>query len=237
MRGKPGFLEGLLEIAFPPACLACGNVLPASAHFCQVCAEEVERLPEPHCRRCAEPGDFERVCPRCELRPPPFTRAFAPFAHHGPIARAIHRFKYEDRPELAPGLARMLVEESRNFLAASPEVLCAIPLHADRFRARKYDQARLLAREAARLMGRQYPLDGLARRRATQRQVGLAESEREQNVAGAFHASEPVRGRRVLLLDDVFTTGATARAAGAAVLEAGAKEVQVLTLARAFSTV
>lgn len=65
----------------------------------------------------------------------------------------------------------------------------------------------------------------------------MAESEREQNVAGAFHASEPVRGRRVLLLDDVFTTGATARAAGAAVLEAGAKEVQVLTLARAFSTV
>lgn len=227
--------RALLEIAFPPACVACARVLRIDGLFCPSCRLEVERLPEGGCAQCAERGDFPgRRCPRCATRPPPFTRAFAPFTHEGAIARAVHHFKYEDQPELAPALARLLADEAARFLDASPGFLCAIPLHRSRLRRRRYDQAELLTRELASLTGRER-FEGLSRTRATERQVGLSEAARVANVRGAFQASQLARGREVLVVDDVFTTGATARAASLALLQGGAQSVRVLTLARAFS--
>jgi ComF family protein len=226
--------EELGEIFFPPTCLACAEVLPAASFFCEDCVENLERLPPAHCVLCAEPGVFPGGrCPRCALRPPPFVRAFAPFAHDGPIARAIHQFKYEDHPELAPGLARLLISETDGMFSRAL-VVCAIPLHEARFRERKYDHAQLFASAVAQL-SRRALAQALTRRRATRRQVGLSEAGRELNVAGAFRASREIEKKRVLLIDDVFTTGATARAAANALLEAGAQGVEVLTLARAFS--
>lgn len=131
-------------------------------------------------------------------------------------------------------MGKLLNSEARTFLSTAAPVVCAIPLHERRFRERKYDHARLLALALAKRSDRPI-LQALTRHRATERQVGLSEVDRELNVAGAFRASSAVRNQRVLLVDDVFTTGATARAAAAALLEAGADEVQVLTLARAFS--
>ncbi len=227
--------EGLAEIFFPPTCLACAQVLPVASFFCEHCAAQVERLPWPHCIQCSEPGAFPQGrCPRCAFRPPPFNRAFAPFAHDGPIARAIHQFKYEDHPELAPGLAKLLISEARDFLSTSAAVVCAIPLHRKRFRERKYDHAQLLAGALAKQSGRRV-VQALTRWRSTDRQVGLSEIDRELNVAGAFRSSMQLDHEQVLLVDDVFTTGATARAASRALLQGGAKKVAVLTLARAFS--
>ncbi len=227
--------EGLAEIFFPPMCLACAEVLPAAEFFCRRCVERVERLPTPHCVQCAEPGAFALGrCPRCAARPPPFHRAFAPFAHQGPIARAIHQFKYEDHPELATGLAHLLCLEAGAFASAGA-LVCAIPLHDKRFRGRKYDQAQLLAGALAKRTGQRCAA-ALTRWRETKRQVGLSEAQREVNLAGAFRASAEIRDQRVLLVDDVFTTGATARAAAAAVLDRGARSVEVLTLARAFTS-
>jgi ComF family protein len=229
-------LQALLELLYPPACLACARVLPARAFFCETCDTALERLPPKRCRTCAEPGDFPRAtCPRCRASPPPFSRAWAPFAHEGPLARAIHRFKYEDHPELAAPLAALLAEESRDFLSQAPPLVLALPLHPRRYRERQYDQAQLLAGELARATGRTAPVGLLTRARETQRQVGLSESERARNVAGAFSASPAVAGQALLLVDDVLTTGATARAAATALRAAGASRVEVLTLARAFS--
>jgi ComF family protein len=229
-------LHALLELLYPPACIACAKVMPVRAAFCETCDIAVERLPPARCRTCAEPGTFPRdTCPRCRLSPPPFSRAWAPFAHEGPVARAIHRFKYEDHPELAPALAELLASECRQFLSRAPALLVALPLHDRRFRERKYDQAQLLAGELARATGRQAPVGLLTRARETRRQVGLSESERAHNVAGAFTASPSAAGQEVLLVDDVLTTGATVRAAATALREAGAARVEILTLARAFS--
>ena len=230
-------LGALLDVLFPPGCAACGRLLidAAGAFFCPDCQHDVERLPGNSCLTCAEPGDFHGGrCQRCTSRPPPFSRAFAPFAHEGAIARAVHQFKYVDHPELGRPLAQLLARESANFLASAPGIFCAIPLHRSRLRRRRYDQAELLARELALLTGRDR-LEALTRTRPTERQVGLSESARVANVAGAFAASTVVRGREVLLVDDVFTTGATARAAAAALISAGARSVQVLALARAFT--
>jgi ComF family protein len=228
-------LAGLVDIFYPPACAACGAVISVAAAFCLACELELERLPEQHCLRCSEPGNFETGhCPRCELRPPPFSRAFAPFSHQGPIARAIHQFKYEDHPELAPILAAVLAREARDFIDTAPGILCAIPLHRSRLRRRKYDQAQLLVQQFAYQTGRSAG-DCLRRIRNTRRQVGLTEAQREQNVAGCFEARGEWSGKSVLLLDDVFTTGATARAAASVLRAAGADEIQVLAIARAFA--
>lgn len=226
-------MEGLLELVFPPYCLACGRVLEAAGFFCEACAPAVTPLPEERCRRCAEPGHFAQgLCPRCVLRPPPFSRVVAPFSHDGAVARAIHLFKYEDRPELAAPLADLVWRQLGPELSEAPEAIAAVPLHASRFRERKYDQAHLLAVELAKRAGRHYLPRALERTRATRRQVGLEEAAREENVRDAFRAGA-VRGRRILLVDDVFTTGATARAAAEALRAAGATEAWVLTVARA----
>jgi ComF family protein len=230
-------LGGLLDVLYPPACVACARVLPGpGSSFCAECAREVQENTASACRRCAEPGDYDDgPCERCRRRPPPFARAFSPFVHEGPVARAIHQFKYEDHPELAHPLGELLVERSRSFLDSAPRALCAIPLHKKRLHERKYDQAQLLVEELGRLTGRSVAAEALVRLRFTERQVGLDEAERELNVAGAFQASAEAAGQRFLLVDDVLTTGATARHAARALLDAGAAEVQVLTLARAFT--
>lgn len=234
--GARGVLGGLLELLYPPACVACARVLPGRGFFCETCDTAVERLPRAVCATCAEPGTFpNHTCPRCRTSPPPFVRAWAPFAHEGPMARTIHRFKYEDHPELAAPLADLLTEESLDFLSTAPRLVAALPLHVRRFHQRKYDQAQLLAGALAKATGREAPVGLLARTRETQRQVGLSEAERATNVQGAFLASPDVAGRAVLLVDDVFTTGSTARAAAEALLDAGATRVEVLTLARAFT--
>ena len=229
-------LQQLLELLYPPACIACAKVLAVRTAFCETCDLAVERLPTARCRTCAEPGTFPRhTCTRCHDAPPPFTRAWAAFAHEGPVARAIHRFKYEDHPELAPALAELLASECRQFLARAPPVLVALPLHDKRFRERGYDQAWLLVQALARATGREALPDVLLRARETRRQVGLSEAERALNVAQAFRATASAPGREFLLVDDVLTTGATVRAAAEALQAAGAARIEVLTLARAFS--
>lgn len=227
----------LLDLAYPPACLACDAVLDEPQPFCEACALSVEPLGDQVCATCGEPDlPTGSRCPRCVLRPPPFLAAYAPFAHEGALARAIHRFKYEDHPELALPLAVLGAQAAAPFLATLPAdtALLGLPLHTARLRARKYDQAQLLTAALAKTLRRRWLKDGLARVRATTRQVGLTEPLREANVRGAFEAGAELRGESLLLVDDVFTTGATARAASAALQEAGAREVRVLTLARAY---
>jgi len=228
--------DGLLDVVFPPACVGCARVLPGpGAFFCAECALQVEEVPSRACPRCAEPGDFApALCPRCEARRPPFSRSFAAFVHEGPIALAIHHFKYEDHPELALPLGALLARKAKGFLPSAPAHLCAVPIHDSRLYERKFDHAQLLVEELASRTGRAVLPFALRRTRATRRQVGLPEDERELNVAGAFAADEAaVAGRDVLLVDDVLTTGATARSAAHALRAAGAHDVQVLTLARA----
>jgi ComF family protein len=226
-------MDGLLELVYPPACVACDEVLPGAGFFCEACAALVLETPSPHCRRCSEPGRFvSGRCPRCEASPPPFAFAFAPFEHEGAVARAIHRFKYEQRPDLARPLASLLARTAREVLPRAAGALVPAPLHIKRYRERGYDQATLLAVELGAVLRRPVHDDWLTRTRETTRQVGLSEAARDANVRGAFEASAAVRGHEVVLVDDVYTTGSTASEATRSLLDAGATRVTVLTLAR-----
>lgn len=225
----------ILDVVFPERCVGCDGVLSQPiTFFCEDCAHEVEEIPDAACVRCNEPGTHASgVCPRCTRRPPKFKVAFARLEHSGAVARAIHRFKYEGHPELARPLGAMLMAGARQFLVRPQDWVVPIPLHATRYRERGYDQTALLAVEVARVGRMVLHDEALTRVKPTSRQVGQSDEEREANVAGAFEASPKVKGARVLLIDDVLTTGATANEAARALLEAGALEVQVLTLARA----
>ncbi|MCC6337952.1 MAG: ComF family protein [Myxococcales bacterium] len=226
--------DAVADVFFPPACAACDEVLPAPGAFCEDCRALVLEVGDVHCPRCGEPGRFpEDGCPRCRALPPPFTRAFAPFEHDGAMARAVHRFKYEDRPDLARPLGRLLAASAQRALSSMPGPFIPLPLHVSRFRERKFDQAALLCVALAEVLRRPVEDAWLSRTRATPRQVGLSDVQREENVAGAFLAAPAVRGQSVVLVDDVLTTGATAREAARALLHAGAERVFVLTLARA----
>jgi ComF family protein len=225
----------VLDAVFPERCVACDTVLSQpKTFFCAECTPEVEALPSIACGRCHEPGAHaEGLCPRCSRHLPKFSVAYAPLEHDGAVARAIQRFKYENHPELARPLGGLLVQTCEAFLAQAPGALVPLPLHASRYRERGYDQTALLAVEVAKLTRRLLRDDALERVKPTRRQVGKTDEERAENVAGAFAASPKVKGLKLLLLDDVLSTGATANEAASALLDAGAVEVQVLTLARA----
>ena len=160
-------------------------------------------------------------------------RHLAAIEHEGALARAIHRFKYEDRADLARPLGALLAAVAAQEWPRLPGVLVPLPLHEARYRERKFDQAALLAAELATRSGRPLQLDWLRRTRDTARQVGLNEALREANVRGAFHVARPLTGHDVVLVDDVLTTGASAREAVRVLKAAGAGRVSVLTLARA----
>ena len=227
-------LEAIADVVWPPTCAACDAVLPVAGTFCEACAHEVTELPAVHCARCAEPGDFAAsLCGRCVAEPPPWEKAWAGFEHEGALARAIHRFKYEDRADLARPLGALLAAVANEVLPQLPGALVPLPLHEARYRERKFDQAALLATELASRTGRSLRLDWLQRTRDTARQVGLSEEMREANVRGAFIARADVQGADVVLVDDVLTTGASAREAVRVLKAAGAGRVSVLTLARA----
>jgi ComF family protein len=216
----------LLDLVFPPRCAACGEGVEAEP-FCPVCAGAVDAVPA-GCARCGHPG-ASPLCGACAADPPAFDAVRAGGLFGGPLADAVHAFKYGGRAALARPLGAWLA--SRIALPAGAAV-AAVPLARGRRIERGYDQAALLADALARAAGARRERAVLRRVRETPPQVGKTRAERARNVARAFEATRAVGGDLVLV-DDVVTTGATADAAAGALRRAGARSVVVVALARA----
>jgi ComF family protein len=230
VTGASAFGAALLDLLYPPRCAACGEGLRSSAHgpFCSVCVEAVDPVPA-GCRRCGLPGPGP-VCGACLAAPPSFESCRAGGLFGGPLADAIHALKYRDRPALARPLGAWLAGRVPSLREVA---IVSVPLGRKRRLSRGYDQAALLARAFGRASGRLPFLPcALVRTRETKPQVGRVRADRLRNVRGAFRAAEVVSGRDILLVDDVVTTGATADACGEALLQAGARSVHVIALAR-----
>ena len=225
-------MRALLDLFFPPRCPGCRELIAGAGPFCARCLETLAEVPLACCPRCGEPEALE-ICEHCRGAPPAFEKASAPYLHGGALADAIHRLKYEDRPHLAAPLASLVLARLAPELDWC-EIVVPVALHPNRLRKRGYDQALLIARELARRTHKEVVARAVKRVRDTPPQVGRDRAQRAANVMGAFAAdAQKVAGRRVLLVDDVLTTGATAQAAARALVDAGARAVRVVALARA----
>jgi ComF family protein len=229
----------VLDLVYPERCAACDAWIEQPG-LCPVCRMSLWRVGVA-CDVCGEPlaAAEATTCRRCASSPPPFRRVFAPWRYGGELATAVLRFKYGRRRDLARPLAHLLAREYvRAIRQDETDLIVPVPLHPRRLRARGFSQAHELAR-ALRSIASVPSIDtaptALARGRDTAEQAGLSRLERARNVANAFDVRRAalVRDRRVLLVDDVVTTGATAAACARALVRAGAAAVSVLALARA----
>lgn len=224
------YLKALADLFYPQRCVGCG--VRASDLLCAGCYEALPRIGLPVCRRCGMPTAFDTpVCEDCKGRDLLFDSARAPLRYEGVGEEIVHALKYRGYVTVAPRLAAPLmigaVRDAGRFDAVVP-----VPLHRSRLAKRGFNQAAVLAREVAGGIGVRFE-EGLLRAvRGTRDQVELSAAERRANVRGAFRTESRVRGR-VLLVDDVQTTGATLSECAGVLKDAGASEVYALSLCRA----
>ncbi len=228
-----------LDLLLPPRCLACGGLVGEAHSLCTDCWRSVAFITPPLCACCGYPFEFDAgsgaLCGACTHDPPPWARARAAFRYDDASRALILAFKYRDRTDAAKAYARWLVRAG-NELLTQADVLVPVPLHWSRLFSRRYNQAALLAAGVSKLSGVPHLATALRRRRWTRSQTGLDAEGRRRNVRAAFAVpARQVRrleGRRIVLVDDVLTTGATVGGCIAALKKAGAASVDVLTLAR-----
>ena len=238
-RGLAGLGGMLLDQLYPPGCIACRAPLADEDGLCPACFAGLAQISAPLCPVLGVPFDADlgsdTVSAEALADPPPFARARAAVAYGEIAGTLVSRLKYGDRPELARFCARLMQVAGHDFWAARP-LLASVPLHISRLRFRRYNQSLLLAQELARLTGLDVDPHLVRRHRKTRQQVGLSGDGRLRNVQGAFSVHprlpERLRGRPVVLIDDVYTTGATVKAVTRVLKRAGVGEVNVLTFAR-----
>jgi len=237
---KPGprvraLWRGALDLIFPPQAIDGGAAMAGG--LSAGAWSRIQWLDGPVCDGCGVPFEYELGvrCAACLARPRAFDRARAACLYDETSREPILKLKHADRTDLAPLFARWLGRAARELIAEA-DAIAPVPLHPSRLLSRRYNQAAEIARPLARMSGVAYLPDALVRRRATDTQGGKSGSGRKRNVAGAFEVppgrGAQVAGKRVLLVDDVLTTGATAESCARALKSAGALRVDVAVVAR-----
>ncbi|KPF77819.1 hypothetical protein IP88_05440 [alpha proteobacterium AAP81b] len=232
-------LQALIDLVLPPRCPACRRIVDGDDRFCGDCWQQLVFITAPQCARCGDPFDHDlgagALCGACLAALPRYDSARAALVYGGPARDVILGLKHGDRQHLARLMARAMARAAGPMLeAAAAPLLVPVPLHWTRLVRRGANQAALIAAALRRQTGAELALFALIRARATPASRGLGRAARARNVRGVFRVADKARvtGRRVILVDDVLTTGATAEACARVLRRAGAAEVHVLTFAR-----
>jgi len=227
-----------LDIALPTLCVACREPVDGDG-VCAQCWAKLSFIAKPYCPRLGIPFVYdpgpELLSMEAIANPPAYQRARAAVRYDDVARTLVHALKYQDRTDLAPAMGRWMARAGRELLDEA-DALVPVPLHWQRAWGRRYNQSGALARIIARQSGVKFASEALRRVRPTEQQIGLSRSQRASNVQGAFKVVDnrrsEIQGRRVVLVDDVLTTGATVDACARALLRAKAASVDVLVFAR-----
>jgi ComF family protein len=232
--------RGALDLLYPPLCIGCRAQVSEPGSLCASCWKDIDFLEGPACLCCGLPFDLDpgsdTLCAACLANPPSFDRARAVLRYDEKSRGPILALKHGDRLDLVPGFARWLDRAGRALLDTA-DVVVPVPLHPGRLWSRRYNQAAELARHLGKAAGKPVEPMALRRVRATPSQGAMPSAKaRRRNMRGAFQVPDSyeteIRGRTILLVDDVLTTGATADACSRVLKRAGAAKVHVLALAR-----
>ena len=233
LNRQHGLIPKILNILYPSKCPVCGNETDVSglAPICSSCWEGIKKYTGPFCRVCAAPlvSEYAEVCGQCIKTPPPFSRALTCGLYEGTLSEAINQLKFFGNKRLSKPLAGLLLGLDL------PEMdgIVPVPLSIKSLRERGFNQALLISRVLSRKLRMPLLTDTLLKIKETPPQIGLSAKERLTNIRKAFMAKGDIEGLSLFLVDDVMTTGATVRECSKVLRKAGAKEVVVLTLARA----
>jgi ComF family protein len=237
--GLRAALRLVLDFVLPPLCPSCREPLGDGIGLCASCWSRLSLIEPPYCARLGIPFVYDPGAGLLSMEaianPPAYDRARAAARYDDVASALVHQFKYGDRLDLAPMMGRWMARAGRELLADA-DALIPVPLHWRRLWARRFNQSATLAGAISALCGVPVVHGGLKRVRATPQQVGLSKAERADNVQGVFRVpgdSKPeIVGRRLVLIDDVLTSGATVDACARSLLRAGAAHVDVLVFAR-----
>lgn len=228
------------DIIFPPVCAACGRKTGGHAALCVSCWSGIRFIEQPYCSVLGTPFSHDLgpgiISAAAIANPPEFDRLRAAAFYSGSVRNLVQALKYRDKTHLAVMMARWMLRAEDGMIQDCDGII-AIPLHRNRRVQRRFNQSAELGRALAKLTGKPFLPGLLLRTHATKQQVGLTRNAREDNVRGAFSIQkrhqDKIFGRKIVLIDDVYTTGATVSATAKVLKRAGASEVSVLTFARA----
>jgi ComF family protein len=231
-----------LDIALPTLCVACREPVSGDG-VCATCWAKLSFIAQPFCPRLGIPFVYDPgpdlLSMEAIANPPAYARARAAVRYDDVARTLVHALKYQDRTDLAPAMGRWMARAGRELLAEA-DALIPVPLHWRRGWSRRYNQSGALARIIERQSGVKLVSEALRRVRPTEQQIGLSRSQRASNVQGAFKVAPEraadIQGRRLILIDDVLTSGATVDACARALLRAKAASVDVLVFARVVDT-
>jgi ComF family protein len=237
-----GIAQSIGQFLFPPACPGCGRMLARHSALCQECWQSIVFIERPYCEVLGIPFSHDLgsgiLSAEAIANPPDFDRLRAVCTFNGTARNLVHALKYRDRTELAPMMALWMARAGKELLEAGDAII-PVPLHSFRLMSRRFNQAAELAGALSRLTERPMLGSAVRRTRNTKHQVGLGRSGREENVRGAFAVTErgrmEIAGKRIVLVDDVYTTGATVSAVARLLRRSGAADISVLTFAMAVS--
>ena len=235
-------LGKLMDIIYPPRCPICQEFIWDEHPFCETCFFDFRIIHSPFCPICGRPfhsqTEDNHPCEDCLRKRPLYEAAAAPYLYEGSLMTAIHQYKYSPKSSLASSLGPLLAHFAEGWVKNFDRLLIMpVPLHQKRLRERGFNQSLLLARHVAGRLHSELDFLSLRRVRYTLPQTGLGKDERRKNVRGAFQLKdlEIVRGKTILLVDDVSTTGNTLNECARVLKKAGCKKVFCLVLARAGS--
>jgi ComF family protein len=224
--------EFILNLFFPSECPICHSQSDTHEHnpICSYCWSKIARYEGPACRVCGLPtvSEFTGICAECLSKTPPFSKISCYGIYEDALKESIHLFKFNGIKRLAKPLSSILT----TLVTDNYDAIVPVPLHTSKLKEREFNQTALLGRYLAKSLGTNLLLNALVKTRPTQLQTEISGKERRANLRGAFSAGNNIGGMRLLLVDDVITTGATVRECASTLKRAGANEIRVIALAR-----